>query len=110
MENFVVDKEWVAKNYHGEANFVVPEGATAIYKNAFHDCESLTSIHIPEGVTKIGRYAFVHCKSLTSIHIPDGVTEIGEEAFKNCDKLTIRCNKKSYAERYAKFHRIPVEN
>ena len=108
MEKFIVDKKWVKNNYHGEAEFTIPDGASVIDKGAFGCCESLTSIHIPDSVMRIRDWAFAECKKLTSIHIPDSVTRIENCAFKNCDNLTIQCNKESYAEKYAKEHDIPV--
>lgn len=34
---------------------------TEIKDEAFHNCQSLTSITIPETITKIGKYAFTYC-------------------------------------------------
>ena len=51
-----------------ETDLIIPEGVTAINKNAFKYCSSLTSIEIPESVTSIGRYAFEHCRSLKTIN------------------------------------------
>ncbi|MDE6067462.1 MAG: leucine-rich repeat domain-containing protein [Treponemataceae bacterium] len=69
------------------ASLIIPDGVTAIGKNAFQDCTSLTSVTIPGSVTSIGNYAFDCCTSLTSVTIGDGVTEIGEGAFYGCTSL-----------------------
>lgn len=61
---------------------------TTIDKEAFYNCESLTSITIPASVTTIGNLAFKGCKSLTSITIPASVTTIGAQAFSGCKSLT----------------------
>lgn len=79
----------------------------SIGKWAFSRCTSLKSITIPEGLKKIERYAFCDCTSLTSITIPKSVKKIGRAAFDDCSNLfTIYGKKGSYAEKYAKKHKI----
>ena len=87
MGKIVIDKDWVEKNYHGEENFVVPDGITEIGKSAFDGCNSLKTIRIPDSVTEIGEQAFAFCKSLKSINIPESVTKIRNGAFYNCKSL-----------------------
>jgi len=54
---------------------------TTIGKEAFYDCDNLTSVTIPEGVTSIGASAFYNCRYLASVNISKGVKRIGIKAF-----------------------------
>ena len=87
MKSFVIDEEWTNENYHGEADFVIPDGVAEIENSAFRNCKSLESIEIPDRVTKIGEYAFCNCYSLKSIEIPDSVNEIDYGTFYRCESL-----------------------
>ncbi len=61
---------------------------TSIGKNAFQNCDSLTTVTIPSSVISIGDYAFYHCSGLITVTIPDSVTSIGTFAFHLCSELT----------------------
>lgn len=87
----------------------IPSGLKSINENVFNDCSNLTNIVIPEGVEKIGSYLFNGCKNLEYVTIPSSVTYIGLLVFEGCEKLTIKCNSGSYAEEYAKKHKIKYE-
>ena len=81
--------EKILLGYNGaETDLVLPSYITTIYRYAFYDCSSLTSVEIGDSVTAIGDYAFAYCDSLTSVVIPDSVTSIGYGAFVNCSRLT----------------------
>ncbi len=64
------------------------ENDYSIYKYAFYNCTSLTSVTIPDSVTSMGYSAFHGCTSLKSVTIPDSETSIGEYAFRDCTSLT----------------------
>ena len=61
---------------------------TEIGKEAFDECDGLTSITIPSSVTSIGEGAFSNCSRLRSVTIPNSVTSIGNYAFDGCTSLT----------------------
>ena len=67
---------------------VVITKAKNIDKNAFFECENLTSITILDGLTSIGLGAFRDCKNLVFITLPDSVTSVGNLAFYRCSNLT----------------------
>ena len=69
-------------------SIVMPDSVTSIGDKAFYNCSSLKNIDIPKGVTDIGIGAFSGCRSLTNIVIPDGLTNIGDNTFSGCSLLT----------------------
>ena len=90
--------------YTGSATtLVLPDDITEIYKYAFYDCDSLTSVTIGNSVTSIGGYAFDGCpieyasiptiaiskipKSKLKEVVITGGTIIGSNAFYYCDSL-----------------------
>ena len=65
----------------------IPEGVEIIGKNAFENCNKITSIHLPDSVKEIGFSAFFKCTSLESITIPESVERIYNAAFLGCTSL-----------------------
>lgn len=84
----------------------VSNGVTEIGTAAFMWCRNLTYVFIPDGVTIIGSMAFCGCESLKIVDIPDSVTYISEDAFPVCPYLRIVAPRGSYAEKYARDHKI----
>ena len=85
----------------------MPDGVTRIGDMAFKYCESLRSVGGCGGVTSIGSDAFKYCESLEEIELPACVREIDMDAFKYARaSLTVRGESGSYAEKYAKEHRL----
>ena len=51
--------------------------------------------------------AFVSCPNLKTVIIPDSVKKLDEYEFRDCkDKVTLYVKKHSYAEKWAKKHKI----
>ena len=67
---------------HIELRFAsaLPEGITAIEKEAFAGDAALDTLYIPDGAETIGADAFRGC-TLTAVRIPGSVTSIGDGAF-----------------------------
>lgn len=95
---------------NGETTVTVPEGVTAIGKDAlcglqsvsavflpptltdisdgaFYGCSSLTSITVPNSVKRLGSCVFAQCSSLKTVHLSNEITEIGNSAFWGCTSL-----------------------
>ena len=84
----------------------LPSSVKTIGSCAFSYCDGLTSIEIPGSVTAIKMYAFSECKHLKSVTIPDSVKTLGDDLFKYTPDVTVKCNKGSAAEKYAKDNKI----
>ena len=87
--DFTIDENGVLTKYTGsDAVVTVPDGVTAIGKEAFYAKSAITEIHLPTGITSIGDSAFQNCTGLTGLQLPTGITSIGDSAFRSCAGLT----------------------
>ena len=87
----------------------LPSNIKSIAFAMFNYCESLESVIIPNTVTEIEDSAFEGCSSLRELFIPASVQKIGDDrVFTGCRKLIIHTPAGSYAEQYAKAHKIKV--
>ena len=87
--DFTIDENGVLTKYTGsDAVVTVPDGVTAIGKEAFYAKSAITEIHLPTGITSIGDSAFQSCTGLTELQLPTGITSIGDSAFQSCTGLT----------------------
>ena len=98
--------KWVFSGCKSLTSVTFPDSLMSIGESAFYKCESLTSITLPDSVTSIGKDAFFDCKNLTSVVLPANGANIGKDAFFGCKNLTIYGPPSSYAESYAKEHKI----
>ena len=82
---------------------------TRIGKETFRETV-VQEVVLPATVTHIDWFAFYGCFGLRSITLPQSVAKIEYGAFDGCSSsLTIKCEKDSYAERYAKSYGLSVE-
>ena len=72
----------------------IPQGVTAIGRDAFRLHLDLRVVVVPDGVTHIGACAFERCQDLEMIYLPKSVVRIDDDAFSLCRKLTIYCEDK----------------
>ncbi|MBO7481147.1 MAG: leucine-rich repeat domain-containing protein [Bacteroidales bacterium] len=81
----------VARNAFGDCNELtsvsVPDSVEYINDYAFSDCSKLKSVTLGKSLITLGNAAFSNCSSLTEILLPDLMTEIGNDAFSGCKKL-----------------------
>lgn len=71
--------------------FIVPDGITTIFLDAFRDCKELKSITIPTSVTNINSYSFHNCIALREIHYMNKTPQtIGSDVFKYVDKINCK--------------------
>ena len=61
---------------------------------------------VPEGTTEIGALAFAGCQQLFNVTIPKSVTAIESDSFWNCKNLRLYVWDESYAQQYAREHRL----
>ena len=71
-----------------EENVIVPEGISAIGKDAFAGNDKIVSVTLPATLEEIGDRAFINCSKLTSINLPSALKVIGESAFNECRMLS----------------------
>lgn len=64
------------------------DNLTAIGKQAFRDCDYLTTLTLPSKLKTIGGGAFAGCDNLRSVTIPCSVTLIDKSAFSYCKSLS----------------------
>ena len=78
----------------------LPDGVTTIRRDAFINCDGLTSISLPDSVTTIDSLAFSCCFALTDIRLAASVQSIAKDAFFCCPRLTLHVSPDSAGERH----------
>ncbi len=60
---------------------------TRIYKDAFKNCSTITSVVLPESIMEIDSHAFDNCNQMESIELPNHPMKFGLNAFIHCEAL-----------------------
>lgn len=80
--------------YHGSDSVLrIPEKimnlpVTAIAREAFVGCTSITEADMPDTIVNMGAQVFVNCTNLRRVHLSDGITRLYTNAFNGCTSLT----------------------
>lgn len=62
-------------------NIFIPEGVTAIAKDAFENNKQIKTVSFPESLISIGSSAFRGCSGITQIELNENLEKIGFDAF-----------------------------
>jgi len=89
-----------------QATFVLPLSLQEIEEGAFSDT-AVETVIFPDGLVSIREKAFSGAKGLTDAFIPESTKYIAASAFPITPDLVIHGVKGSYAEDWAKKHKIP---
>lgn len=91
-------------------NIQIPANIDRISRSMFEGCENLKRISFTDSLIEIEEGAFRGCKSLDIVTLPDSVSKIGDGAFDMVHKqFIIQCSFGSYAEEYARKHKIKYQ-
>ena len=88
-KEFETDRATLVKYIGRKKDVTIPDGITCIGKEAFKDCDYITSITIPDSVVDIKIDAFNGCSGLTGITIPKNVKSISDQVFDYCNLESI---------------------
>lgn len=72
-------------------NIVMPSTITAIWKEAFYNCDNLSEVILPNSLSYIGEQAFSGCDNLKTIILPSSLTWIDQFAFFTYNLEDIYC-------------------
>ena len=89
---------------------LIPVGVETIGINAFKGCGELRKVILPPSVTRIEKGAFAWCSEKKDVYIPESVTSIADDAFSQSPRIVIHVHPGSYAEEFAKGHKVKFDN
>lgn len=87
VHKYTYDGMPIEKGMESLKKVVLPQGITAIRRNAFAGAINLTKINIPEGVQSIDLVAFNFCTSLEELRLPSTLINVGQWVFANMNSL-----------------------
>lgn len=87
VHKYIYDGMPIEKGKESLKKVVLPQGITAIRRNAFAGAINLTKINIPEGVESIDLVAFNYCTKLEELRLPSTLTNVGKWVFANMNSL-----------------------
>lgn len=70
------------------ASVEIPSNITKISKEAFFQCDGITSVTIPNTVSELGDSVFNSCDNLRNVSLPNSITDIPDSTFNACSSLT----------------------
>lgn len=70
------------------ASVEIPSNITKISKDAFFQCDGITSVTIPNTVSELGGRVFEDCDNLRNVSLPNSITDIPDSIFNDCSSLT----------------------
>lgn len=70
------------------ASVEIPSNITKISKEAFFQCDGITSVAIPNTVSELGDSVFNSCDNLRNVSLPNSITDIPDSTFNACSSLT----------------------
>ena len=89
-----------------QSTYILPSSLQEIEEGAFSNTAA-EKVVFPDGLVYIGENAFSGVKKLADVYIPETTKYIAESAFSPTTNLMIHGIKGSYAEEWAKKHRVP---
>lgn len=88
ITSYVIYKNAFANN-SSITSVTIRSAVSEIMQKAFYECSGMTTLAFDEDctLTQISDYAFAYCSGITSLVLPDSLTTIKYGAFLNCNRL-----------------------